>query len=268
MTQEAQTPSKGGPARELSRGVLVTLRDAGIPFLIGGGYAFIRYTGIERPMKDFDVVLHERVWSRAARALRAAGIRTTLTFPHWLGKAQVGEDFVDIIYGSGNGVAPVDDDWFRHATDDEVLGVQVRLVPREELLWTKSFVMERERFDGADVVHIIRVCAHELDWHRLLARFGDHWQVLLGHLVFLGFIYPGERSLVPQEIMEELLRRQRATLTASLTTEKVCRGTLISRAQYLIDVEAWGYTDPREEPRGGMSEEEIAQWTAAIDEHK
>ena len=266
MTQAASTPDAKESARDLSRAVLLALREAGIPFLIGGGYAFIRYTGIERPMKDFDVFVHERDWPRTAEALHAAGIETNVTFPHWLAKARSGDDVVDIIYGSGNGVAPVDDEWFTHATDDEVLGIPVRLVPREELLWTKSFVMERERFDGADVVHLVRVCAAELDWHRLLGRFGENWQVLFGHLVFFGFIYPGERTLVPREIMTELLRRHERLLAAPPSTEKVCRGTLISRAQYLVDIEAWGYSDPREAPRGGMSEAEIAQWTAAIDQ--
>ena len=267
MTAEEHPAAEGAESRELSRGVLLALRNAGVPFLIGGGYAFIRYTGIERRMKDFDVFLHERDWPRAAEALEQAGIETVLTFPHWLGKAKSGDVFVDIIYGSGNGVAPVDELWFRHSVEDEVLGIPVRLVPREELLWTKSFVMERERFDGADVVHIIKVCAGDLDWRRLLGRFAENWQVLLGHLVFFGFIYPGERRLVPPEIMTELLRRQERLLAADPPADRVCRGTLISRAQYLVDVEEWMYRDAREAPRGGMTEEEIALWTAAIEPH-
>jgi hypothetical protein len=266
MSLEA-VPEASPAAAALSRKVLVSLRDAEIPFLVGGGYAFIRYTGIERRMKDFDIFLQERDWPAASAALNAAGIDTVLTFPHWLGKAVADDVFVDIIYGSGNGVAPVDEDWFRHATDDEVLGVPVRLVPREELLWTKSFVMERERYDGADVAHLIKVCGADLDWRRLLGRFRENWQVLLGHLVFFGFIYPGERALVPEEIMRELLRRLERVNAAPPPTARVCRGTLISRAQFLVDIEEWGYIDPREAPRGGMSEEEIALWTAAIDQH-
>ncbi len=266
MSSEA-SPERSPAALRLSRGVITTLKAAEIPFLVGGGYAFIRYTGIDRRMKDFDVFLRERDWPDAVAALRAAGISTVLTFPHWLGKAVDDDVFVDIIYGSGNGVAPVDDEWFHHAIDDEVMGVPVQLVPREELLWTKSFVMERERFDGADVAHLIRVCAADLDWRRLLGRFRENWEVLLGHLVFFGFIYPGQRDLVPREIMAELLRRLDRVRSAPAAADRVCRGTLISRAQYLVDLEEWGYVDPREAPRGGMTEDEIALWTAAIDEH-
>jgi hypothetical protein len=261
----ASEQSRAGVA--LSRRVLVALREADVPFLVGGGYAFVRYTGIERPVKDFDVFLRERHWPDAVRALADAGIDTVLPFPHWLGKAVLDEDFVDIIYGSGNGVAPVDDEWFRHAIDDEVLGIPVRLVPREELLWTKSFVMERERYDGADIVHLIKVCAPQLDWRRLLGRFGENWQLFLSHLVLFGFVYPAERALVPREIMTELLTRHDRVLSAEPQKAKVCRGTLISRAQFLVDIDDWGYVDPREAPRGGMTDEEIAQWTAAIDQH-
>jgi hypothetical protein len=28
----------------------------------------------------------------------------------------------------------------------------VKLMPVEESIWTKAFIMERERFDGADIV--------------------------------------------------------------------------------------------------------------------
>ena len=38
--------------------------------------------------------------------------------------------------------------------------------------------MERERFDGADIVHILRACAETMNWDRLLLRFEPYWQLL------------------------------------------------------------------------------------------
>jgi len=49
------------------------------------------------------------------------------------------------------------------------------------------------------------------------------------------------------------------------SSQRICRGTLISRAQYLVDLELWGYEDARLAPHGSMSEEEASIWTAAID---
>jgi hypothetical protein len=44
----------------------------------------------------------------------------------------------------------------------------------------------------------------------------------------------------------------------------VCFGTLLSREQYLHDVECAGYRDGRAAPLGPMTERDIGIWTAAI----
>ena len=249
--------------RAFYRRVMHTLQTDGVPFLVGGAYAFERYTGISRHTKDFDLFVHPRDVERTLARLREDGCETCTPFPHWLAKAQWGEDVVDLIYSSGNGVALVDDDWFRHAVDDTILDVPARLIPPEEMIWSKAFIMERERYDGADVAHILRACADTLDWPRLLARFGEHWRVLLQHLVGFGFVYPSERARIPAAVMRELTDRLSRELTRS-APERVCRGTLISRAQYLVDVEHWGYADPRLAPAGNLTTEERERWTAGI----
>jgi hypothetical protein len=124
--------------------------------------------------------------------------------------------------------------------------------------------MERERFDGADVAHILQARAERLDWRRLLERFGPHWRVLLAHLVMFGFIYPAERARIPAWVLRSLQARLDEELERPPPTEPLCQGTLLSREQYLVDVECLGYTDAREAPRGAMTPEEIARWTAAI----
>jgi len=48
----------------------------------------------------------------------------------------------------------------------------VGLTPVEEMLWSKAFVMERHRYDGADIAHLIRARGEHFDWNRLLQRFG------------------------------------------------------------------------------------------------
>ena len=245
--------------------VMGRLADSGIPFLVGGAYAFERYTGISRNTKDFDLFLHPRDVDRALEALAAAGCETCLPFPHWLAKASCGEDVVDIIFSSGNGIALVDDTWFHHSVADTVLGVEVRLIPPEEMIWSKAFIMERERFDGGDVVHLLHARAHELDWERLLRRFGQrHYRVLLTHLVLFGFIYPNERDRIPNDVMGVLIGALEGELHRPPPPGRVCQGTLLSRAQFQVDVNQWGYQDARTEPDVRMTDEHIAQWTDAI----
>ncbi len=134
------------------------------------------------------------------------------------------------------------------------------------MIWSKAFVKERERYDGADIAHILRACGKRLDWPRLLRRFDAHWRVLLSHLVLFGFSYPSERTQVPAWVMENLLSRLQKELHSPLPTERLCQGTLLSRAQYLVDIGQWGYDDARLSPRGRLTKEEIDHWTAAIGE--
>ncbi|HEX2385561.1 MAG TPA: hypothetical protein VHL99_03305 [Candidatus Binatia bacterium] len=251
--------------REFYRHALITMNEAKVPVMVGGAYALERYTGIWRDTKDIDLFIHPDDCERALRALAAAGCQTELTFPHWLGKAYCGEYFADLIFSSGNGTARVDDGWFEHAVDGHLLDIPVKLCPVEEMIWSKSFVMERERYDGADVAHLLRACGRRLDWQRLLQRFGQHWRVLYSYVILFGFIYPSHRAEIPTWVMDELTRKLADENAAPASAEPICQGTLVSREQYLIDIQQWGYKDARLQPKGNMTLRETEHWTAAID---
>jgi hypothetical protein len=245
------------------RSAIEALRAQDIGFLVGGAFALRTYTGIERDTKDFDLMMRPRDVQRAVDALTAQGYRAGIVFSHWLAKAHHGEHFIDIIYRAGNGLAEVDDLWFETARTAEVFGMQLPICPPEEIIWQKAFIMERERFDGADIQHIFLKAGAQIDWDRLLMRFADHWRVLLAHLVLFRFVYPNEANSVPKEVVDKLLRRALEE-PARVEPNDLCRGTLVSRAQYLTDVELWGYVDARTLPDVTMTNEEIRQWTMAI----
>jgi hypothetical protein len=164
-------------------------------------------------------------------------------------------------------VARVDQRWFDHAVQDTVLDTPVLLCPVEETIWSKAFVMERERFDGADIAHLIRGSGRAMDWQRVIERFGAHWRVLLSHLVMFGFIYPGERDIVPAWVMNKLTDWLRKETTGEPAADRVCHGTLLSRAQYLVDIESWGYEDART-ALDLIPREDIDHWTEAIANEK
>ena len=65
--------------------------------------------------------------------------------------------------------------------------------------------------------------------------------------------------------MDELWERAR---TQEPVPARLCRGTLLSREQYLVDVAEWGYLDAREMPLGRMTPQQIQEWTAAITSNK
>jgi hypothetical protein len=246
------------------RHVLETLKAANLPFLIGGAYAFNCYTGISRHTKDLDIFIRAQDYEHVSEALLQSGYKTELTYPHWLAKARCNENFIDLIFNSGNGISKVDNTWFDYATEAQVLDVQVKICPVEETIWSKSFIMERERYDGADIVHLLRACASQLDWQRLLQRFGPHWRILLSHLTLFGFVYPAHRNLLPAWVMDTLLERLRDETHTPPPDHTICFGTLISREQYLMDIEQWNYRDARVIPLGNMTARDTATWTEAI----
>jgi hypothetical protein len=250
--------------RDFYRHAMTLVREARVPYLVGGAYALERLTGIVRHTKDIDLFVRPRDTLAALSALSRAGYRTELVHPHWLGKAFSNGAFIDVIFRSGNALVEVDDEWFAYAIDDEVLGQAVRLCPIEEMIWSKAFVMERERFDGADIAHLIRARAEALDWERLVHRFGPHWRVLFTHLVLFGYVYPSERERIPAWVLSDLTERLARDEKRQAAHESLCQGPLLSRSQYLIDLEHWGYEDPRLLPRGRMTAEDIARWTDAI----
>lgn len=246
---------------EFHRVVLEALDAGGVPVLIGGSHALAFHAGSTRPRRDLDLMIRRRHWSWAERTLLAANIECRLVFPHWLGKAKCDDIVVDLIFNSGNGVAIVDEDWFSYARPSRLFDRDVLISPPEELLWSKSFVMERERFDGADVMHLLAAKAESLDWPRLLHRFGGHEPVLLAHLVLFPYVYPGHAHMLPRWLVPELLRRAQA---AKPDTDDLCRGTLLSRAQYLTDI-ADGLVDARRQPYGSMTDDQLDRWTDAIE---
>ena len=215
--------------------------------------------GIIRHTKDLDLFLSPKDCHQALALLTKAGYVTELTDPIWLAKAFSSDAFIDFIFRSGNGVSEVDHGWFDHAKKATVLDVPVFLCSPEETIWSKAFIMERDRYDGADVAHYFLMWGARMDWDRLISRFGAHWRVLLSHLILFGFIYPERRSVIPRTAMETLLGRLSQEIEND-SDEPVCQGTLLSRVHYLVDTGPWEFEDARFQLRGSLTSEDLTIW--------
>jgi hypothetical protein len=246
------------------RDAIAALQDTGVPFLVGGAFALESYTGLARRTKDLDVFVMPGDVDRLLSALKSSGYETTTRFPHWLGKAFKDGHFIDVIFNSGNGVCQVDEQWFDHAVPADVFGMRVEVIPPEEMIWSKAFIMERERFDGADIAHLFRAKAATMDWARLLSRFHPHWRILFAHLVLFGFIYPGHRLQIPSWLMNELMRRLGLEMSTLPPHPQVCQGTLLSWSQYLVHTDRGDYEDARHIPRGTLTPQETRHVTSVL----
>jgi len=218
------------------------LNESGAEFMLGGAFAILHYTGIYRDTKDLDVFCKASAFPKFLKTFAGKGYRTELFDARWLAKVFKGEYFIDIIFDSPNNIARVDDSWFQYATKSTFAGTDILILPPEELIWCKIYVQNRERFDGADVNHMILRYGKQLDWKRLFSRLDHHWHILFAQILMFQFLYPSEyREIIPVWLFEELMNRAKEQYEIPPSLEKVCLGPLIDQTQYSIDIKNWDY---------------------------
>lgn len=226
--------------RKLFCEVLKHLNQARIPYVVSGAFALQQHTGIWRNTKDLDLFLTPDAAAEALRHLQEQGFETEVRDPVWLAKAHRDGYFVDLITGMSNAIITVDNSWIERGSDCVVLGVPTRVLAAEELLASKLFVNFRERFDGADVVHVIYGTQGKLDWARLRQLVGEHWELLLWELILFRYVYPAKQHYVPREVWTDLLSRLNRELDSPSTTTTAFRGSLIDEKMFSIDIKEWG----------------------------
>jgi hypothetical protein len=214
-----------------------------IPFLLSGTYALACYTGINRPTKDVDVFAKAGDSLRILSYFKEQGFDVEMVDERWLARVVRGELFMDVIFNMPTASTHVTDEWFEGAPCAQLFDTSVRLVPPTELVWSKIFVQDRYRYDGADVAHMILKRHEEIDWRRLLSHMELYWEVLLMALLNFRFIYPSERDIVPRWLVDELLERLDAQLEMPPPGMRVCRGRIFSPRDYQVDISEWGFSE-------------------------
>ena len=247
LVSSSQPPAFPEEQVALFREVLELLEGDRVPFAVSGAFALHEHTGIWRDTKDLDLFLPAAEVPHALKALENHGFATEITDPIWLAKARRGDYFVDLITGMSNAVVRVDRWWIERAPRSEIFGVSARVLAPEELIASKVFVTRRERFDGADICHIIYGTRGNFSWKRLLDLLGENWQMLYWYLVLYQYVYPAN-DYVPAEIWEELQQRFRVEL-AHPNRALEFRGSLLDENMFAIDLEEWGKRNILEEQR-------------------
>jgi hypothetical protein len=223
-------------------GAVECLERAGIPFAIAGAFALHQHTGIWRSTKDLDIVLEAGAVPEALQKLEERGFRTEITDPVWLAKAYHGDYFVDLITALGNAALLVDRSWIERSEPYRLFGIPCRVLGAEEIIASKIFVSRRERFDLADVAHLIRALGERLDWKRLSYLMTGHEELLLWSLIFFAYVYPARVGLIPRELWNALLQ-QLQNHVEHPRADAAFRGTLIDPNLFAIDVKEWGERD-------------------------
>ncbi len=187
------------------------LRTIGRPFMLAGAFGLASYTGRWRNTKDIDFYVLPRDRELMIEALTAAGFADYYDklpyVRHWIYRAYKDDCIVDIIWAHANQRAEVDEVWFENACEVKVHGETLSVVPPEELLWCKLYVLQKERCDWPDIFNLIHSLNGELDWPRLQERVGDDLPLLIALLTIYGWLCPGDKLALPDPLRSILSSR-------------------------------------------------------------
>jgi predicted nucleotidyltransferase len=174
---------------------------ARIPFLVMGGIGSSVH-GRERWTHDIDYFVKREDAARALEVLATAGYETEKTFWDWLYKAwrpDAKSIVVDLIFRS-SGHVRLDDAMIERARRFDFRGVQVKVIPAEDLLVMKAVAHDEHLpRHWYDALGLVARC--DLDWDYLLQRARQCGaRRVLSLLVYA----QSDDLIVPNRVIEEL----------------------------------------------------------------
>jgi hypothetical protein len=175
---------------------------------MSGGFAVSFYTSLWRNSKDMDLCVRPADREAMIQVTRDCGfIDYYDEKPYdrgWIYRSTRDGMIVDIIWQLANYRGEVDDAWVTLGPEVSLHDQRVRLVPPEEIIWSKIHVVQRERSDWPDILNVLYAAGERMDWHRLVERLGGE-ERLLGSLVLLfSWLAPGRARAFPPWIWERL----------------------------------------------------------------
>jgi len=152
---------------ETLKNVAGLLRDAEVPFLLGGGLAVWARGGPET-VHDIDLMLQPSEADRALKVLAKAGLRIEQPPEGWLYKAYDGDVMIDLIFGPSG--QPIEDAVFGRAEELNVNAVPMRVMALEDVFVTKLTAMREHELDYESVVQMARPVREQVNWDEVRRR--------------------------------------------------------------------------------------------------
>jgi predicted nucleotidyltransferase len=143
------------------------LRDAGVPFVLGGGLAGWARGGPSSE-HDVDFVVRPEDAEDAIRVLAEAGMRTEKPPEGWLYKAYDGDVTIDVIYEPATG--PVTDEVIERANEIEVLSTRMKVMALEDIMATKLLALNETHLDMKGSLEMARAVREQVDWDEVRER--------------------------------------------------------------------------------------------------
>jgi hypothetical protein len=154
-----------------------------IPFAVGGGLAVSAYSACVRNTKDMDIYLLEKDSLQVVEMTRELGFEEYTEVPYdktWSYRCSRQGYIIDLLWKMLNGRSSIDETWLTLGWELLVREVPVKLLPVEELIWSKLYILRQDRADWPDILSLLYARGVELDWDRLLTNLGPDRLVLGG----------------------------------------------------------------------------------------
>ncbi len=156
--------------QSLKRGA-AALRDAGVPFLVGGGLASWARGGAESG-HDVDFFVKREDAERAWKALEEAGMRLERPPEAWLLKAWDDDVLIDIIFEPSG--LEITDQVLDDAEELEILAQSMKVLSLEDLMVTKLACLREHELDYEPHIEIARSLRERIDWDDVRRRAPDN----------------------------------------------------------------------------------------------
>jgi hypothetical protein len=179
-----------------------------VPYALGGGLSVGIYTGKARYTKDLDIYIlpedRDRVIDMTIRCGLGDYYETKPYDRSWIYRAHTGEIIVDSIWAMANRRTQVDHGWLDRGPMIRMFDRQVRVIPPEELIWSKLYVMQRDRCDWPDILNLICATGPTLDWNHLIERVAEDLPLVKALLAIFAWISPEEAAALPKWVWQTL----------------------------------------------------------------
>lgn len=190
------------------REVIAQARERGIRFALGGGLAVSVYTGHWRASKDIDIYVlpqDRQTMIDITRRIGLADMHDQRPYDRtWIYRSSLNDVIVDVMWAMANHRAPVDESWLLCGAELHVNGEHLRVLPVEEMIWDKLYVLQRDRCDWPEALKLLYAAGPTLDWQHLFERVGDDIPLLAGALAVFRWICPGRSLSLPGWIWERV----------------------------------------------------------------
>ncbi|MDB6109376.1 MAG: hypothetical protein JWR69_1126 [Pedosphaera sp.] len=190
------------------RAAIEAARNAGLRFMLGGGFGLAIYTGRWRNTKDIDFYILPRDRDPMIAALSNAGFVDYFDQrpydPGWIYRSTREGIIVDIIWSMANRRAEVDEIWFERGQPVQIREESMQVIPPEELLWCKLYILQRDHFDWTDIFNLLYAAGVYLDWDHLLERLGPDTPLLHAALTVFSWLAPNRAREFPDKLRKQL----------------------------------------------------------------